>query len=877
MLTAQRSGVELPQRLEPAAVVRDAVGAAASEHPLAGPRVEHAAVVPLRRFAHPDPFAEANVSCAPPPPLASLGAPRPLAWVAPPGPNGPPEEWPVNCFGREPLCAVLRKVAVNREVMVAVANSAAPGLQPFLDSIAALNIPNFLVVAIDQQLADRLASAGVAHYYVPNAAQGNHKVSAQKFSLLKAFVSVGCSVLLTDTDVLYLSNPFAALHRDSDVESMSDGWDAGSSFGWLDGLDDATGPAGPLRRGATLRIAALNSGLWFVTATAPTLALMAVMEHRMATEDLWDQSGYNMELLLPSHDAHLAARASVRVMSPLCFVNSKVLFRIMRFHTHMLPPHHTPVAVHVNYHADKQAKMALAAAFYLRGDAEALDRCVGDGCAPDPGGVADLEASHKGAINDGFVASRGWGTAGPAALRAGGCAPLPPWGGAFNTSPVAYPLQGVIPLAAPGACAPGLAALCSAVGAALAAAPSCPGVRPRELLLSVAHGADAGALPTLLASLEASSVARCSVVLLLDDAPDPPPTSAAVVRLLPDSPLRVDAGGGSLPGGAVKWGVASSLLRSGLSLLLVDPPTVFFSSPFVSLYRDCDVEAATHGWDEASAWGYDHVVDDPLMGWSRYCHGARVSTRDPGLAWVAATRGGAALAARTAAHIAGDAQAQEEGGGYAASQLERTAFNAHAWLPAHGAYFSAGVGTRAMNFLCFANDKAFLTHAKRDAAFAGFTPVGVRLSYSPHPEGVASGLWDQYGPKKEAGAVDRALAAAGAKVARPPGCGAGGGAHPLTPVERASSPLAAFAAASHWSWGGMQPFTLAATGAVATPWGPGEWGLAGEGALFAKFAGAHHVLNFQPDAGHPFGMFISTRCADGEQVIGRMVPKPAGA
>jgi hypothetical protein len=39
---------------------------------------------------------------------------------------------------------VLRKVAVNREVMVAVANSQAPGLQGFLDSIKALNIPNFM-------------------------------------------------------------------------------------------------------------------------------------------------------------------------------------------------------------------------------------------------------------------------------------------------------------------------------------------------------------------------------------------------------------------------------------------------------------------------------------------------------------------------------------------------------------------------------------------------------------------------------------------------------------------------------------------------------------------------------------------------------------
>ena len=37
------------------------------------------------------------------------------------------------------------------------------------------------------------------------------------------------------------------------------------------------------------------------------------------------------------------------------------------------------------------------------------------------------------------------------------------------------------------------------------------------------------------------------------------------------------------------------------------------------------------------AYGYDHVVDDPDMGWSRFMHGTRVASQDPGsyprLAW----------------------------------------------------------------------------------------------------------------------------------------------------------------------------------------------------------------------------------------------------
>jgi hypothetical protein len=83
-----------------------------------------------------------------------------------------------------------------------------------------------------------------------------------------------------------------------------------------------------------------------------------------------------------------------------------------------------------------------------------------------------------------------------------------------------------------------------------------------------------------------------------------------------------------------------------------------------------------------------------------------------------------------------------------------------------------------------------------------------------------------------------------------------------------------------WSWAGMTPFRFAPGGKLETPWGGGAWGLAGAGggagagaagnALYVEFAGARMVLEFEPDAGQPFGMFISQRCADGDLVVGRM-------
>ena len=830
-----------------------------------------APLVPLARVS-PDPFREDHpASCVPEAPHPSLGPARPLSWIVPPDAH----VWPANCEAQEELCAVLRRVAVNREVMVAVANSAAPGLDAFLESLKALSIPNFLVVAIDTALAQRLNASGVPYYYVANPAQGNHKVSAQKFSLLKAFVSVGASVLLTDTDVVYLSNPFAALHRDSDVESMSDGWDAQTAFGWLDAVDDpALGARAPLRRGWTLRAAALNSGLWYVTATRPTLALMAVMEYRLAREDLWDQSGYNMELFLPTHDEHVAARASVRVMSPLCFVNSKVLYRVMRFQARLRD--FRPIAIHVNYHADKQHKMALAVEQYLKGVSGALDRCQGDGCSREVANVSALEAGARAGVNDGFVGSHSWGVARQAALRHG-CAPRAAWDGKLGAD-VAFPLPGRIPEPPPGGalpCPDGAQALCAALASALQRLPR---GAPAELMLVVADSDGAATLPLLLRSAEVQGLSSRLVVVTLDEAAGravASQPSVAHARLdAAAGPLRADAAGAPLRPAAVKWACAAVALRLGVSLLLADPDTLLLGDPFSALYRDADVEAQADGWDEVSAWGYDHVVDDPQMGWSRYCHGTRMSTRDPGLALVQATQAGALLAERVARRLAW----RDASGGAAGQASEREVFNQETWLPSHGAYQAVGVSLRAMNFLCFTNSKALLRFGRLDAELTrqSFTPRVVRLSYHSHKAELMAAMMEEFGRPRRKGALQAALKAAqaqgGGGGSLPRACALPeGSAHRLSAAEAQSSALAlALRGRPTWSWAGTTPFTFSPDGQLQTPWGTGVWGLlpGEERGAFADFAGAHVVLEFE-DHGAGVDTFVSTRCSDGDLVVGR--------
>lgn len=59
----------------------------------------------------------------------------------------------------------------------------------------------------------------------------NHAVSGLKFKILRHFLQLGYSVLLSDADIVTIQNPFDHLHRDSDVEGMSDGWDNATAYG----------------------------------------------------------------------------------------------------------------------------------------------------------------------------------------------------------------------------------------------------------------------------------------------------------------------------------------------------------------------------------------------------------------------------------------------------------------------------------------------------------------------------------------------------------------------------------------------------------------------------------------------------------------------
>ena len=67
---------------------------------------------------------------------------------------------------------------------------------------------------------------------------GNHAVSGLKPRILKGFLQLGYSVLLSDIDIVYLQNPFDYLYRDSGVESMTDGHNNYTGCGYNDVFDE---------------------------------------------------------------------------------------------------------------------------------------------------------------------------------------------------------------------------------------------------------------------------------------------------------------------------------------------------------------------------------------------------------------------------------------------------------------------------------------------------------------------------------------------------------------------------------------------------------------------------------------------------------------
>ncbi|KAK7310446.1 hypothetical protein RJT34_07981 [Clitoria ternatea] len=277
------------------------------------------------------------------------------------------------------LAKILEEVAIYKELVVALANSNVKEmLQLWFTNIKKVGIPNYLVVALDDEIEEFCKLNDVPIYRrdpdqgVDAVAKtgGNHAVSGLKFRILREFLQLGYSVLLSDVDIVYLQNPFDHLYRDSDVESMSDGHNNMTAYGYNDVFDEPS--MGWARYAHTMRIWVYNSGFFYIRPTLPSIELLDRVADRLSKDPKsWDQAVFNEELFFPSHPGYDGLHAARRTMDMFLFMNSKVLFKTVRKDAKL--KRLKPVIVHVNYHPDKFARMKAIVDFYLSGKQDALD------------------------------------------------------------------------------------------------------------------------------------------------------------------------------------------------------------------------------------------------------------------------------------------------------------------------------------------------------------------------------------------------------------------------------------------------------------------------------------------------------------------------
>ncbi len=250
-------------------------------------------------------------------------------------------------------------------------------LQVWFESIQRVGVTNYLVVALDDEIAQFCKDHKVPVYRrdatISNAQANtgdNHAISGLKFHLLREFLVLGYSVLLSDVDILYFQNPFSYLQRDCDVESMTDGYDNATAYGYDDVSDDQS--MGWARYAHTMRIWVFNSGLFYIRPTVPSIELLDRVTDRLSKEKAWDQAVFNEELFYPSHPGYEGLHASRRVLDYLLFLNSKMVFKILRKQGNFAQ--YKPVTIHVNYHPDKYDRMVALIDYFVNGETDALDR-----------------------------------------------------------------------------------------------------------------------------------------------------------------------------------------------------------------------------------------------------------------------------------------------------------------------------------------------------------------------------------------------------------------------------------------------------------------------------------------------------------------------
>ena len=345
----------------------------------------------------------------------------------------------------------------------------------------------------------------------------------------------------------------------------------------------------------------------------------------------------------------------------------------------------------------------------------------------------------------------------------------------------------------------------------------------------------------------------------------------------------------------LKFRVLHEFLSVGVSVLLSDVDVVWMRNPFggtrfvaetgresgepamtydeSAIYGDSDVEGMTDGWDDVSAYGFEHRASNgiPMR---------RLVARNSGLFYLSATNEALRMVERLAERMATEANTWDQ---TAYNEEQVFLWSSDNGSAGNGGPAPAGVSQRVMNYACFQNTKYLFRYMRYDDALydaetgKSLRPVSAHVNYHPEKPQRMVSLIAQY-LKGERDAISKwswseGMAFNKACTARPGAGDAPRGASSSRLLDVVGARVAEMAARGvEGTWARNGGFVPRPDGTLKTPWGDGTWGVIpleaaeGKDRLFVDFAGTKHMIEeARVEKGGEVTM-TSVRCNDGEKV-----------
>lgn len=274
--------------------------------------------------------------------------------------------------------AVLATVASNASIWADEADPRSGLLPLWLDSAQRAAISNMFVAAYDEDTLHWLRARNVPAILrtATNCSRAASWVGCAKVDLLRDVATLAFNLLLTDSDILWLKNPFPFLAAPYDLLATSEGFGA-------DAKDPSPGPYGDMQHARVdgwppihyHRVPHINFGVTFARGSLRVAETFSAMADILRTRrKVWDQSLFTTLAAFPASRKHpWAGRHTVGILDAELFPTS---CQLKYAFTSADLKKMEPVLVHFNCSPDRRKIMTAVWTDVLADRPTYLDRII---------------------------------------------------------------------------------------------------------------------------------------------------------------------------------------------------------------------------------------------------------------------------------------------------------------------------------------------------------------------------------------------------------------------------------------------------------------------------------------------------------------------